>query len=91
VFIRRPDWRNDYVYTCIVLTFDIQPGFPAYWFSLKIREGVRKFQPRFASTLGFDKEERPNAESVRVRSLANACSVEFVLSRVSQGCRKLQP
>jgi hypothetical protein len=54
-------------------------------------EGVRKFQPGVASTLGFTEQRDRNAESVRERDLANACSVEFLLSRVSQGCRKLQP
>jgi hypothetical protein len=49
------------------------------------------FSPGVASTLGFTEQRDRNAESVRERDLANACSVEFLLSRVSQGCRKLQP
>jgi hypothetical protein len=44
-----------------------------------------------SSNPGFDGEEQLNAESVRQRGLANAFSVEFLLSRMSQGCRKLQP
>jgi hypothetical protein len=54
-------------------------------------EGVRKFQLRVASTLGFAGEERPNAESVSGRSLATLSALNFFLSRASQGCRKLQP
>jgi hypothetical protein len=48
-------------------------------------EGVRKFQLRVASTLGFAGEERPNAESVSGRSLGNAFSVEFLFVSCGPG------
>jgi hypothetical protein len=57
----------------------------------KYAEGVCKFQPRVASTLGLTKKSDPTLKAFANAIWPTLSALNFSFSHLSQGCRKRQP